>query len=176
MNAKTYIIELINGIPHDIYELTLIVFFVGTVLMMGILGMKRGLRYSLLLFLVEYILLIYCSTIIFRKTISDRTFELSPFWSYRDPELLVENLMNITNFIPIGLIFGLLNRNMTWIIALLIGFCLSFGIESMQFVFKKGFSEIDDVIHNTFGCLIGFIISIAVHKEWSCSMNLFKLL
>lgn len=28
----------------------------------------------------------------------------------------------------------------------------------LQFRFMKGFSEVDDVMHNTVGCLIGFLI------------------
>ena len=38
----------------------------------------------------------------------------------------------------------------------MIGICLSVGIETLQFVFRKGFSEFDDVMHNTLGCLIGY--------------------
>ena len=40
--------------------------------------------------------------------------------------------------------------------ALLVGLCLSVSIEALQFVFKFGFSELDDVIHNTLGCMIGY--------------------
>ena len=29
-------------------------------------------------------------------------------------------------------------------------------IEALQFFFMRGFSELDDVMHNTLGCLIGF--------------------
>ena len=33
---------------------------------------------------------------------------------------------------------------------------LSIGIEVLQLVFKKGSFEIDDIIHNTVGCMLGF--------------------
>ena len=36
------------------------------------------------------------------------------------------------------------------------GLFLSFAIESLQFVLKKGLAETDDIIHNTLGCLIGY--------------------
>lgn len=45
----------------------------------------------------------------------------------------------------------------TWKI-LLWGFLLSFFIESMQFIFGTGVSELDDLILNTLGVWIGVII------------------
>lgn len=39
---------------------------------------------------------------------------------------------------------------------LLIGGCLSVFIELLQLVLQKGLSEIDDVMHNAFGCVIGY--------------------
>lgn len=36
----------------------------------------------------------------------------------------------------------------------LIGCGISVTIEALQFFFMRGFSELDDVMHNTVGCLI----------------------
>jgi len=36
---------------------------------------------------------------------------------------------------------------------------LSIGIEILQFVMKRGLSEVDDVMHNTIGCMMGYGIS-----------------
>lgn len=47
--------------------------------------------------------------------------------------------------------------------AVLIGCCISFTIEALQFWFIKGFSEVDDVMHNTVGCLIGLLIVSGFH-------------
>ena len=47
-------------------------------------------------------------------------------------------------------------KSMTWLIVLLIGCSISVTIEALQFWFMKGFSEVDDVMHNTVGCLIGY--------------------
>ena len=35
---------------------------------------------------------------------------------------------------------------------------ISVTIEALQFFFMRDFSEVDDVIHNTLGCLIGYIL------------------
>lgn len=64
--------------------------------------------------------------------------------------------MNVVLFIPVGLLIGLAIKNMKWWMVGLIGFCISLGIETLQFVFWKGFSEFDDVMHNTVGCLLGY--------------------
>lgn len=64
--------------------------------------------------------------------------------------------MNVVVFVPVGVLFGLAMRRRNVWAALLFGAGLSVGIEVLQFVFKKGFTEVDDVMHNTLGCLIGF--------------------
>lgn len=64
--------------------------------------------------------------------------------------------MNVIVFISIGLLLGCAFKQMTWWKALLIGCSISVTIEALQFWFMKGFSEMDDVMHNTMGCLIGF--------------------
>ena len=71
-------------------------------------------------------------------------------------ESFVESMMNVALFMPIGLLLCVAVSSMTWKKAMIIGSCLSAGIEIMQFVFKKGFAEFDDVFHNVIGCLIGF--------------------
>ena len=87
-----------------------------------------------------------------------------PFWSYiayfkgEDNSLMNENIMNVVVFVPIGLLAGLASRNMNWIKVLVFGLCISITIEVLQFAFEKGFTELDDVMHNTLGCLFGYSI------------------
>ena len=66
--------------------------------------------------------------------------------------------MNVVVFIPVGLLLGSAFKQMTWWKALLIGCSISITIEALQFWFMKGFSELDDVMHNTVGCIMGYII------------------
>lgn len=84
-----------------------------------------------------------------------------PFWSYTAIQhgridLIAENMMNIVVFLPVGLLLGMAIKGIKWWQAILIGCCLSFIIEALQLIFKRGFAEVDDVIHNSLGCLIGF--------------------
>ena len=154
---KQYIISLYQDIPQEVYEGLLSVLCVGTTLFIAWKGFKTGLRYSAVLLLVEYVFLLFCSTVIFRTPGETRHYDFHPFWSYNRPELLVENIMNVIVFIPVGMILGsLLRVKGSCLIVLLIGCSISVTIEALQFCFLKGFSEVDDVMHNTLGCLIGF--------------------
>lgn len=159
---KQYIVSLYQDIPQEVYEGFLSVFCLGLVIFIAWKGLKTGIRYSATLLLVEYIFLLFCSTVFFRTTSELRKYDFQPFWSYKAiqdgrEDLLVENIMNVIVFIPIGMILGsLLRVKGSWLVALLIGCSISITIEALQFWFMKGFSELDDVIHNTVGCLIGW--------------------
>lgn len=77
---------------------------------------------------------------------------------------------NILWFVPMG--FGaayLMKKKHSFLRALFIGIAVSFSIEAMQFLFYTGISDIDDLIFNTFGTIIGiglFEISQWVYKKW----------
>ena len=126
--------------------------------------LKIGFRYSAALFLLEYIILLFCSTVIFRPTGDTRQYDFHPFWSYNAiqegrEDLLAENIMNVVVFIPVGLILGLLLKvKGSWLIALMTGLAISVTIEALQFFLMRGFSEVDDVMHNTLGCILGYIL------------------
>ena len=153
---RQYIINLYQDIPQEVYEGLLSVFCLGVVVFIAWKGFKTGLRYSVALLLIEYIFLIFCLTVFFRTTSELRKYDIHPFWSYDRPELLVENIMNVVVFVPVGLLLGIAFKQMTWWKAFLIGCSISVTIESLQFFFMRGFSELDDVMHNTLGCLIGY--------------------
>ena len=158
---RQYIINLYQDIPQEVYEGLLSVFCIGLVVFIAWKGFKSGLRYSAILLLVEYIFLLFCSTVIFRTTGETRQYDFHLFWSYKAiqegrEDLLAENIMNVVVFIPVGLLLGIAFKQVTWWKALLIGCSISVIIESLQFFLMRGFSELDDVMHNTLGCLIGF--------------------
>jgi len=156
---KQYVISLYKDIPQEVYEGLLSIFCIGLVVFIAWKGFKTGLRYSATLLLIEYVFLIFCSTVIFRTTGATRQYDFHPFWSYDRPELLVENIMNVIVFIPVGMILGsLLRVKGSWFVALMIGCGISVTIEALQFLLKRGFSEVDDVMHNTIGCIAGYIL------------------
>jgi len=157
---KAYILLLIDDVPHFVYEGLLSVFCIGAVLLLTWKG-KKALQGIAKLLLVEYVFLIYCST-------------------YSRHDLIVENIMNVVVFIPVGILLFITQKKSVsqlkaWIIAIVSGLALSVGVESLQLIFKKGFAEVDDLMHNTLGCFIGCTLCLIIVKTWSYSMNWCKL-
>lgn len=168
---EQYIISLYKDIPQEVYEGLLSVFCIGLVVFIAWKGFKIGLRYSVALLLIEYIFLIFCSTVFFRTTSELRKYDFQPFWSYQAiqdgrEDLLAENIMNVVVFIPVGLLLSIAFKQVTWWKALLMGCGISVTIEALQFFFMRGFSEVDDVMHNTLGCILGYSLWLMVHGSW----------
>lgn len=46
----------------------------------------------------------------------------------------------------------------SWMIVTIIGCSISISIEVMQFVYRLGFAEVDDVMHNIIGCVLGYML------------------
>lgn len=65
---------------------------------------------------------------------------------------------NIVMFIPFG-VYCVGCKKKTLLFTSVMGFALSFFIETAQYVLGVGASEVDDLILNTIGCLIGGIIA-----------------
>jgi len=160
---RQYIIYLYQDVPQEVYDGLLSIFCLGALLLIIWKGFKIGFRYSAALLLLEYIFLLFCSTVIFRSTSDTRQYDFHPFWSYNAIQegregLLAENIMNVVVFVPIGLLLGIAFKQVTWWKALLIGSGISVTIEALQFFLMRGFSEVDDVMHNTLGCIFGNIL------------------
>lgn len=149
-------------IPSYVYEICVIALVICVIICVLFYNLKSGIRYISRLILSEYVLLLYCSTVFFRYIAGGRDYNFIPFWSYYaffcgdNPHLLPENIMNIFIFVPLGLLLGFSCRYMTFNKAIIIGCAVSLGIELLQLLFIKGFSEFDDVMHNTLGCVIGY--------------------
>ena len=114
---------------------------------------KRQNRYLLILYLVVIIYM----TLFNRSPLSSRRMSLNLFASYRyflvNDYFRREILNNILLFIPLGVILAQLRSR--WSTAA-IPFLISIGIEILQFITKQGLLEIDDVISNGLGGILGF--------------------
>ncbi len=166
-----YLVNLYQDVPSIVYEGLLSVFCFGAVALVAIRGFSKGVKYSVGLLAIEYVLLIYCATVVFREYSENVGHNFTPFWSYKAIEngrndLLAENIMNVVVFAPVGLLLSCVCRRLKWWMVLWIGFFISASIETFQFFFHKGFSEVDDVIHNTLGCAIGIMIAAVIKEIW----------
>ncbi|MBQ6381819.1 MAG: VanZ family protein [Clostridia bacterium] len=116
-------------------------------------------------FFIYLAMVIYSA--ILNRDIDSTSFGVSliPFHSYKmiaegNRDKIREVIMNVAFFYPIGFLYCLIdtkkiNQKKWPIIAM--SAALSLLIELVQFIFKLGFVETDDIIHNTLGCIFGIL-------------------
>lgn len=156
-----YIVGLYNDVPIEIYLGLISLFAIGLFFVLKFSNEKYHFQLVSKLLLVEYLSLLFCSTVLFRVGNKEVKYNVEPLWSYDSIQdgnsvLIAENFMNVVAFIPIGFLLGCSFRKMRLWKVLLIGICISATVEGLQFYCKRGFAEIDDVLHNTLGCIIGY--------------------
>lgn len=156
-------------IPVEYVLSSFLVLSVAIVIGMLVMKGSRAKRFVFESLLVEYYFLVLCSTVICRASSGKRHIEIMPFWNYSNiwnrvdyPADLIEVLLNVALFVPIGLLLGGIGFKTKKI--LLSGIFLSGIIEVSQFAFCKGLCETDDVMHNTLGCVIGYFGFISLFK------------
>ena len=152
-----YVLSMYNSyIPSQFFECFFSLLSISVLVTFLFKGLKKGIRIYGIIILVSYLFLLYASTLFFRNYEKHHGYFLKPFWSYSRNDMLLENLMNVIVFVPIGLLVGCTIKKMSWKKVLFIGMGISLSIELLQLVFKRGYAEMDDLIHNTLGCMIGF--------------------
>ena len=101
----------------------------------------------------------------------ERVFKPELFWAIRawivNPTIeskkeAVQYLLNILFFIPYGLLFPWKHN---WKRVFMTALVLSISIELSQYIFNLGWCEVDDVISNTLGAMIGYGIWWKVNKR-----------
>ena len=101
-------------------------------------------------------------TILYRQN-GHYNYRLNPFWSYvqffYNKELRWEILNNILLFIPLGTILSQILPQKR-VLLFVIG--LSVLVELIQFITGNGLCEVDDLISNTIGGVIGYFIGIVL--------------
>ena len=121
------------------------------------MGKKKYLFIAYTIFILWYTLLI-------REPRSfERVFIPGLFWAIRGwiagtPQGKVEAIQYVQNilfFIPYGLLFPWKDN---WKRVFVTALVLSIFIELSQFIFNLGWCEVDDVISNTLGAMIGYVV------------------
>lgn len=108
------------------------------------------------------LLILYMAVVVYmtllNRDMSSRRVVMKPFWSYQfllsDAYLRREILNNIILFIPLGTIFSQIRNQWSTV---LVPVLILIGIEILQYITLRGLLEIDDVISNSLGALVGFI-------------------
>jgi glycopeptide antibiotics resistance protein len=114
---------------------------------------------------ISYALILLIATI-FSRTYHETHVIIEPFWSYKAffengfTWLTWEILYNIFMMIPLGF---LLSYRMKRRFVIPGGVAFSACIELLQFCFHRGTAEVDDILSNSLGVLIGVGMYSALH-------------
>lgn len=83
-----------------------------------------------------------------------------PTWN-----VAMRNLLgNIVVFIPLGLVIAALYNKMKWRRALFVSLLIGVMLESLQVIFRSGIMDIDDVILNSLGVFVGYLLLKLVYE------------
>lgn len=112
--------------------------------------------------LLGYIVTLLYVTVLSRQSILETRLQLIPFFEFNRFKG-VGFVDNMILFVPAGALFllsvcPLLPRGLVF------GFLLSLGIESIQYVTRRGVADIDDLIANTLGAALGAIFCLGVQQ------------
>lgn len=135
---------------------------------------KKSIRMlEILLFAVYLILLCYFLFIAERmgRSFAERAYhynlmpfkEIRRFWTYRDTlgfwSVVLNLVGNVVAFIPFGIMLPrLFPRCRKFLLTMLFSFEFSLCVELIQLVGKVGSFDVDDILLNTLGGVLGFLI------------------
>lgn len=122
--------------------------------------------------IVVFMVLTLNEVVFSRPTTEAYQYNFQPFWSYNAimdgrKDLIKEHYLNVALFIPLGMLIWFVLEQRKWWKALLFGCAVSMFVEVMQLLLKRGFCELDDVMHNTLGCMLGYVLV----KEFCSILN-----
>ena len=113
---------------------------------------------------------------LFKRTTGEYDISLVPFVSFRlariNPEYYRTMLLNCLMFVPFGLGLSVsipwkISSKMRAVIMILTGTVVSFSIELIQYLFKLGNAEVDDIIFN----VLGMVLAAVAFAIWQWGIN-----
>ena len=90
----------------------------------------------------------------------ERSVHLDLLWSYLSQGHAQQIILNIALFIPLGFFLaaffsGFQHR---WLYALITGVAVSVAVETTQFFTYRGMLDVDDLVSNVMGTVVGMLI------------------
>lgn len=140
------------------------------------------------IFVTYVFLLIFFVVVKFNGSIDDRinsikenrnlgvwNYNLIPFRSITpylrnisDSYAYTNILGNIVSFVPLGFLIPIIfKKYRTLLETILICIMSIIGIEIFQFIAMVGYLDIDDILLNMFGCLLGYFVYVGFRKLFS---------
>ena len=151
MRTKVYL----SGLTAVIVPIILLL-FPKIVPMYSKMKYKTIIRFNILFL---YMAVILYFTVMSRSSGNTSQINLVPFWSYTKfshEDVRWQIYMNVFLFI----IFGFLipwATNLSFLQTIILGCIFSMFVEILQYYFRVGLCEFDDVFHNTLGTALGYL-------------------
>lgn len=89
---------------------------------------------------------------------------------------MMETIMNVVIFVPLGIYAGILFRNRAFGFNLIFFFLISLLLEALQYVFKLGTFDITDLLTNTTGGILGYLFFWVFQRLFSDPLKAQKLI
>ena len=135
-------------------------FVLSSVLEDAVSGKKCVWKLVWIFFLAAYIYIVIGITILSRSESGTRGASFELFRTFRNTFSARKQIYeNVLMFVPYAvLLYGLAKPFRRWWVALLMGAGSSLLIEVTQWVTRTGYFEVDDILTNTVGMLLGYTI------------------
>lgn len=125
---------------------------------------------------VVYLAVLLSFTLLYREDVTKTDVSTIPFnsffqiltvgWYGWGKYIFMGIVGNMLLFVPLGMIVGnIFVSKHRVLISVISGFALSMTVECIQYVYELGVFEIDDLIINTWGAIIGCSVVIAILKR-----------
>lgn len=106
--------------------------------------------------------------------------QLRPFWAFWEArnaftlQVWLNPLLNVAMFLPLGVLLPLsVKRFQQWYWMLAVGAGISLVIEGLQHILSRGQADVDDLICNTLGAMLGYCLVMHFlslkRKRWKCA-------
>jgi glycopeptide antibiotics resistance protein len=147
--------------PYAIWMVAILIVVCGVTFML----LRSWSRALLVALFAVYMFMVVVITILSREphldiyTVKLRSFETFT-GSYNSVKWTVENILM---FVPFGIFFKLIFRRSNIFFVFSAGLLCSFGIEYTQYYTNRGSFEVDDLMTNTIGALIGYLVVAVVY-------------
>ncbi len=109
--------------------------------------------------LFAYLVVVFIQAFFSREPGSRSGIDLVPFstWgtTWQAHAYMIENIIM---FLPLGMLLPAVNRKVRWRSALGMSLGLSATVELLQLVTQRGYCQMDDILMNTLGGCIGYMI------------------
>lgn len=129
------------------------------------------LQFSAAILLSLYIVVLLYFTIVGRYSHEEYEYQINFFTSYRwffqynGEQVLRQLLINFVMLMPVGFLLPIIiNTKRKLLITMALSLLLTVFIETMQLITKCGSFEIDDIINNFFGAILGMLIYMLLNR------------